>query len=241
MREGPEDLVSSVDPAEVGNEREAPPPRPPPAVGPQGAAQVSLHPGRLHGQGRCAVCGQAHLFPIDVARSYGDHGGLAHKPCQEGAHAQGGSVYPGDENTKATGLSKPCRGTDRAQVQQKPRKGADKRGSDCTRAFLGRAAPVTWLPAWGGDLELQGDLSPTPLPGLGSTLLGRLWATSPLLVSPQPFLPSSLYRDGSSEGGGHDALPPFVFPLPVPASRSRCSVNTSVYGFDPKSTLLECC
>lgn len=49
----------------------------------------------------------SHLFPIDVASCYGDHGGFSHKPREEGAHAQGGSVYPGDEHTKAVCLLKP--------------------------------------------------------------------------------------------------------------------------------------
>lgn len=50
----------------------------------------------------------SYLFPIDVACGYGDHGGFPHKPREEGAHAQGGSVYPGDENAKAISLLKLC-------------------------------------------------------------------------------------------------------------------------------------
>lgn len=57
--------------------------------------------------GRGAVLSPSHLFPIDVACCYGDHGGFSHKPREEGAHAQGGSVYPGNENAKGICLLEP--------------------------------------------------------------------------------------------------------------------------------------
>lgn len=69
-------------------------------AGPWGAARVSLalglpSPGSPRPQQVCASAATPHLFPIDVAGCYGDHGGFSHKPREEGAHAQGGSVYPG--------------------------------------------------------------------------------------------------------------------------------------------------
>lgn len=139
-------LVSSVGPAEVGCV--------PVTVGPPGCLLPWALREPLRGPCTCGgstpaqVCGlgQAHLFPIDVARGYGDHGGFSHEPRQEGAHAQSGSVYPGDENTKATGLLKPCRGTGRAETQRKPRKGADKRGTNCPPALRVKAAPDTRPP-----------------------------------------------------------------------------------------------
>lgn len=69
----------------------------------------------------------SHLFPIDVAGGYGDHGGFAHKSCEEGAHAQGGSMDPGDEKAKAISLLNPCGGTHSVKIQPTPRKGVDKR------------------------------------------------------------------------------------------------------------------
>lgn len=69
----------------------------------------------------------SHLFPIDVAGGYGDHGGFSHKSREEGAHAQGGSVDPGDEKAKAISLLNPCGGTPSVKIQPTPRKGVDKR------------------------------------------------------------------------------------------------------------------
>lgn len=72
-------------------------------MGPEEATQIFLHLG-----GRCASVTTSHLFPIDIACGYGDHGGFSHESREEGAHTQGGSVYPGDENAKAVSLLKPC-------------------------------------------------------------------------------------------------------------------------------------
>lgn len=69
----------------------------------------------------------SHLFPIDVAGGYGDHGGFAHKSCEEGPHAQGGSMDPGDEKVQAVSLLNPCGGTHSVKIQPTPRKGVDKR------------------------------------------------------------------------------------------------------------------
>lgn len=91
------------------------------------------------------VCGSvatSHLLPIDVARCYGDHGRFSHKPCEEGAHAQGGSMYPGDENAKAICLLK-------SQIESKPSQNPGKvqttKGPDnLIRDLLVKAAPNKW-------------------------------------------------------------------------------------------------
>lgn len=76
--------------------------------GPSGSHPSLSAPGRRrlpsHAGGVCHHV--PYLFPIDVACGDGDHGGFSHKPREEGAHAQGGSVYPGDENAKAIRLLK---------------------------------------------------------------------------------------------------------------------------------------
>lgn len=53
----------------------------------------------------------SHLLPVDIARGDGDHGGFSHKARQEGAHTQGCTVHPADENTKAICLLRPSQGT----------------------------------------------------------------------------------------------------------------------------------
>lgn len=100
--------------------------------GPAGSSSGLPTPGSLT---RCAPVATTHLFPVDVAGCYGDHGGFSHKPREEGAHAQGGSMYPGDENPKA--ICHWSRAEAHTEAQEpKPRSGVDQGGPDSRTAEL---------------------------------------------------------------------------------------------------------
>lgn len=123
--------------------------------------------GSLLHQGRArpgAVLSPSHLFPIDVARCYGDHGGFSHKPREEGAHAQGGSVYPGTRTQRASVLRAPRRHRE-PKPSQNPEKvlATDGVGRLPSRSACECGAPNKYS-TWVGE----GPATPTPAPGLSS-------------------------------------------------------------------------
>lgn len=132
-------------------------------VGPWEAAQVSLAlEEALQPRQVCASITTSHLFPIDVAGCYGDHGGFSHKPREEGAHAQGGSVYPGMRTERPFVVNAELRHT-----ESNPGRGEKAEGPDCR---AGRLHLGSGPPARGGGVQLRAEASSarSPLPGSGA-------------------------------------------------------------------------
>lgn len=135
-------------------------------VGPWEAAQVSLAlEEALQPRQVCASITTSHLFPIDVAGCYGDHGGFSHKPREEGAHAQGGSVYPGTRTERPFVVNAELRHT-----ESNPGRGEKAEGPDCR---AGRLHLGSGPPARGSGVQLWAEASSARSPGLGHLPAGH--------------------------------------------------------------------